>query len=119
MEPNPQAMQQQIAQAQEQQQKKAEMEEGINSMLQAIMAPAAKQRLATIKLTRPERAQKLEMLIIQSMKAGKLQGKVNDEMLVDLIEQLDASESKEVKVEIKHRECIDSDEEELDIDAMF
>jgi len=48
-------------------------------MLQAVMSPDAKQRLSNIKLTKPERAAKLEMLIIQSMNSGKLQGKINDD----------------------------------------
>ena len=53
------------------------------------------------------------------MQAGKLQGKLTDKMLVELIEQLDAKKKASVEVEIKRKDLLDSDEEEMDLDAMF
>jgi programmed cell death protein 5 len=112
-------MQAQMQQAQQQAAQKAEMEEAKAAMLHSILAPDARERLSNIKLAKPARGEKLEMLIIQSMQAGKFTGKVSDAMLVDLVEQVTKQESEGLKVEIRHKECVDSDEEELDIDAMF
>lgn len=40
-------------------------------------------------------------------------------MLVDLVEQLAAKESKEVSITIKHKKMEDSDSDSPDLDAMF
>jgi ParB-like chromosome segregation protein Spo0J len=58
------------------------------------------------------------MIILQNYQKGLFQGKVSDEMLVDLVEQV-AQQDSGLKVEIKHKELVDSDEEEMDLDAMF
>ena len=75
--------------------------------------------VANIKLTKPAKATELEGIIIGNMQAGKLQGKLTDKMLVELIEQLDAKKKASVEVEIKRKDLLDSDEEEMDLDAMF
>ena len=75
--------------------------------------------VSNIKLTKPQKAAQLEGIILGNMQAGKLQGKLSDKMLVELIEQLDAKKSEHVEVEIRRKEVIDSDEEEMDLDAMF
>lgn len=113
------AMQAQMQQAQQKAAEKAEMDEAKAAMIHSMLAPDARERLSNIKLAKPERGEKLEMLIIQAVQAGKFQGKVTDAMLVDLVEQVTKKETDELKVEIKHKELVDSDEEELDIDAMF
>ncbi len=53
--------------------------------LRAALTPEARQRLANIKLVRPEFAEQLEMQLIQIAQTGKLQIPVTDSQLKELL----------------------------------
>ena len=91
-----QAQQQAIAQAQ-QQEAQAQFEAQKKQILGQIMTPEARQRLANLKLTKPEMVNQIEIQLIQSAQAGSLRGKVTDDQLKVLLRQI-AGQKREIKI---------------------
>lgn len=91
-----QAQQQAMAQAQ-QQEAQAQFEAQKKQILGQIMTPEARQRLANLKLTKPELVNQIELQLIQSAQAGSLRGKVTDEQLKVLLRQI-AGQKREIKI---------------------
>ena len=86
-----QAQQQQQEQLQQAQ---AEAEAKKQSLMRQILTPEARQRLANIKMVRPEFAQQLELQLIQVAQSGRVQLPISDEMLKRLLTQLMAQQTK-------------------------
>lgn len=82
-----QAQQQAMAQAQ-QQEAQAKFESQKKQMLAQIMTSEARNRLANLKLTKPDLVNQIELQLIQSAQAGSLRGKVTDEQLKVLLKNL-------------------------------
>ena len=91
-----QAQQQAIAQAQ-QQEAQAQFEAQKKQILAQIMTPEARNRLANLKLTKPELVNNIEIQLIQSAQAGSLRGKVTDEQIKVLLRQR-AGQKREIKI---------------------
>ncbi|MBQ2666240.1 DNA-binding protein [Methanobrevibacter sp.] len=91
-----QAQQQAMAQAQ-QQQAQAQFEAQKKQILGQIMTPEARQRLANLKLTKPELVNQIELQLIQSAQAGSLRGKVTDDQIKVLLRQI-AGQKREIKI---------------------
>ena len=91
-----QAQQQAMAQAQ-QQESQAQFEAQKKQILGQIMTPEARQRLANLKLTKPEMVNQIELQLIQSAQAGSLRGKVTDDQLKVLLRQI-AGQKREIKI---------------------
>jgi programmed cell death protein 5 len=91
-----QAQQQAMAQAQ-QQEAQAQFEAQKKQILGQIMTPEARQRLANLKLTKPEMVNQIEIQLIQSAQAGSLRGKVTDDQLKVLLKQI-AGQKREIKI---------------------
>lgn len=91
-----QAQQQAMAQAQ-QHEAQAQFEAQKKQILGQIMTPEARQRLANLKLTKPELVNQIELQLIQSAQAGSLRGKVTDEQLKVLLRQI-AGQKREIKI---------------------
>ena len=91
-----QVQQQAMAQAQ-QQEAQAQFEAQKKQILGQIMTPEARQRLANLKLTKPEMVGQIEIQLIQSAQAGSLRGKVTDEQLKVLLRQI-AGQKREIKI---------------------
>ena len=92
-----QAQQQQAAQMQQQQEAQAQLEAQKKQILGQIMTPEARNRLANLKLTKPELVNQIEIQLIQSAQAGSLRGKVTDEQLKVLLRQI-AGQKREIKI---------------------
>ena len=91
-----QAQQQQAVQQQMQQQEaQAQFEAQKKQILGQIMTPEARNRLANLKLTKPELVNQIQL--IQSAQAGSLRGKVTDEQLKVLLRQI-AGQKREIKI---------------------
>merc|ERR1711982_131193 len=110
---------QRLAQMQQKQQqnesKQQEAEEQMRVMLAQILTPGARERLARVKLVKPERASLVENHLIRSAQNGQLRGKVDESALRNLLTQVSTQESK-TKVTYKRRRVFDSDDEESDDD---
>ena len=91
------AQQQQAAQMQQQQEAQAQLEAQKKQILGQIMTPEARNRLANLKLTKPELVNQIELQLIQSAQAGSLRGKVTDEQLKVLLRQI-AGQKREIKI---------------------
>ena len=91
-----QAQQQAMAQVQ-QQEAQAQFEAQKKQILGQIMTPEARQRLANLKLTKPEMVNQIEIQLIQSAQAGSLRGKVTDDQIKVLLRQI-AGQKREIKI---------------------
>ena len=91
-----QAQQQQMAQMQ-QQEAQAQFEAQKKQILGQILTSEAHNRLANLKLTKPELVNNIEIQLIQSAQAGSLRGKVTDEQIKVLLRQI-AGQKREIKI---------------------
>ncbi len=94
-----QAQQQQAATQQQlqQQEAQAQFEAQKKQILGQILTPEARNRLANLRLTKPELVNQIEIQLIQSAQAGSLRGKVTDEQLKVLLRQI-AGQKREIKI---------------------
>ncbi len=67
------------------------------SIIRQILTPEARQRLANIRMVKPEFAEELEMQLIQLAQSGRLQTQITDEQLKKTLVQLQ-SQKKENKI---------------------
>lgn len=91
-----QMQQQQMAQMQ-QQEAQAQFEAQKKQILGQILTSEARNRLANLKLTKPELVNNIEIQLIQSAQAGSLRGKVTDEQIKVLLRQI-AGQKREIKI---------------------
>jgi programmed cell death protein 5 len=91
-----QAQQQQMAQMQ-QQEAQAKFEAQKKQILGQILTSEARNRLANLKLTKPELVNNIELQLIQSAQSGSLRGKVTDEQIKVLLKQI-AGQKREIKI---------------------
>uniref|UniRef100_A0A7S0RRG1 Programmed cell death protein 5 n=1 Tax=Pyramimonas obovata TaxID=1411642 RepID=A0A7S0RRG1_9CHLO len=92
---------QQQMQAQEEQ--KRAMEEQRAQMLQAFLQPAARERLTRISLVKPEKARKVEDMVLTMAQRGQLGGPVDEKQLIKWLEQISGGGEEKAKVTINHR----------------
>lgn len=78
-------------------------EEQRRTMLHAVMAPDARERLARIALVKPDKARNVENMILAAAQRGALQSKVTEDQLVGMLEQISEREAKATKITIQRR----------------
>ncbi|HJJ34038.1 hypothetical protein SDC9_18363 [bioreactor metagenome] len=81
-------MQQQQMAEQDQIQRQQQMQAQIQSVLMQVMEPEARERLNTIRLTKPEFASSVEQQIVSLAQSGRLRNKITDEQLRQLLTQI-------------------------------
>jgi programmed cell death protein 5 len=69
------------------------MEEIKNMLLRNVLTKKAKERLARVKLVKPDLAMQLELYLVQLYQTGKIRSKLTDEQLKTILESL-ASEKR-------------------------
>lgn len=89
----------------ERRQKQADM---VNSILSQILDQNARARLNSIALVKPEKAKRVEAMLIQMAQGGQISEKMNEARLVDLLEKISGSQTK-TKVKFERRRVMDSD----------
>jgi len=95
--------------------KKQQQEEARKEMLAQLLAPDAKERLSRISLVKPDKARRLEEMIIMMAKQGRLRGALDDNALKNMLEQISAGDeaapAKAAVVYDRRRYADDSDDE--------
>jgi programmed cell death protein 5 len=90
-------MQQQGSQQMQRAMQEQQVAEQIKVILGQILEPAARDRLANIRLASPEFARQIEMLLIQLYQGGQLPQKLSDENFKKILEKI-RSKKKETKI---------------------
>ncbi|KAI0637405.1 DNA-binding TFAR19-related protein [Trametes polyzona] len=76
-------------------QAKREVEEQMRrDLLATVLDNAARERLARIALVSPDRAQQIEAILLRMVQTGQLRGRVSEEQLIGLLDQIDGAQSK-------------------------
>ncbi len=81
-------MQQQQVAEQDQMQRQQQQQAQIQSVLMQAMEPEARERLNTIRLTKPDFASSVEQQIVSLAQSGRLRQKITDEQLRQLLTQI-------------------------------
>lgn len=83
--------------------KQARQMEMKNNILTTILDQKARARLNTIAQVKPERAQKVEMMLINMYQRRQIMGQVGEGELVKMLEEISKSEPKGAKVNFDRR----------------
>ncbi len=85
-------------QGQEQEEERREQEElARQSILRQILEPEARERLANLKLARPELAEAVENQLILLAQSGRIYNKISDEELKEILRRL-TSQKREIRI---------------------
>ena len=93
-------IQEQQAASQAQEEQKANLEAQKQSILRQILTEEARQRLANVKLVRPQVAEAVELRLIQIAQQGGVKEKINDEQLKEILRKIQG-QKRETKVDIR------------------
>jgi len=96
-------LQRQLEEEQRRKQLEAEMRARKEALLRSILTPEARQRLANIRLVKPELAEAAENLIIQLVQAGQLVPPVGDEQVKAILLRLDAQSRREFRIRFERK----------------
>ncbi|KAL3141399.1 hypothetical protein ABBQ32_004974 [Trebouxia sp. C0010 RCD-2024] len=96
-------------QQQQQQEQQQQAEERRQTMLNQVLQPAARERLARIALVKPDKAKGVENMVLQMAQRGQLNEKVTENRLIGLLEQVNEQSSTKTKVTIQRRRALDDD----------
>ncbi|GAA5976827.1 hypothetical protein JCM10908_005643 [Rhodotorula pacifica] len=73
-------------------QKQAQEDERRRTMMSQILSPEARERLSRIALVKPDRARAIEQLLARMAQSGQLRGRVSEDQLIDVLDQVEAME---------------------------
>lgn len=93
-------IQRQIAEAQRQEEIRKEVEAQKQAALRQILTPEARERLANLKMVKPNFAEQLEIQLIQLAQSGRVKLPITDEMLKKILLQLQGAK-RETKVKFR------------------
>ncbi|KAH8379473.1 hypothetical protein KR009_005145 [Drosophila setifemur] len=99
---------------QAQQEQMRAQEEMKHSILSQVLDQQARARLNTLKVSKPEKAQMFENMVIRMAQMGQVRGKLDDAQFVSILESVNA-QMPQAKSTVKYdrrRAAIDSDDDE-------
>ncbi|XP_041454539.1 programmed cell death protein 5-like [Lytechinus variegatus] len=82
-----------------------------NTMLAQLLDQSARARLNSIALVKPEKAKMVENMLINMARSGQVGGKINEEQLKGLLEQVSEKTGRSGKVKFDRRR-LDSDDDD-------
>mmetsp|Transcript_3115 Transcript_3115/g.4020 ORF Transcript_3115/g.4020 Transcript_3115/m.4020 type:complete len:115 (+) Transcript_3115:36-380(+) len=98
--------------------KRVEQEEQKKTILKQMLTTEALERLGRVKLVRQEKAQVLEMKLIQMALKGELQKQVTEDQLIFMLEK-STNEQANKKITYKRRGVVDDDDDDDNDDDLF
>jgi len=75
-----------------QEQQVSEAQSKKEALLRQILTPEARQRLTNVKMVKPQFADQIEAQLIQLAASGRLKGRVDDDQLKTLLQQIQGRE---------------------------
>ena len=115
--PNQEQVAKQLQQQQAAAEQKAMVQEQRAAMMQQVLENDARVRLANIAAVKPQKAEQLQNIIIGNMQRGTIQGKINEQQLIELLEQFSQKENSGEEAVTFKRKAFDSDDD-LDLDNL-
>ncbi|USS40675.1 DNA-binding protein [Thermococcus aggregans] len=95
-------LQKRLAEQQKEEEERArqemELEAQLDAIMKQILTPEARERLARVKLVRPELARQVELILVQLYQAGQITERITDEKLKRILAQIDARTRREFRI---------------------
>ncbi|GAA6031828.1 hypothetical protein JCM8097_002010 [Rhodosporidiobolus ruineniae] len=73
-------------------QQMAQEDERRRAAMSQILSTEARERLSRIALVKPDRARTIEQLLMRMAQSGQLRGRVSEDQLIDVLDQVEAME---------------------------
>jgi len=109
------SLQPQAGQPNAEEQARKEAEENMRrEMMATVLDTAARERLSRIALVSPERSRQIEGILVRMAQSGQLRGKVSEQQLIELLEQMEEAQNKTstTKTTIKYQRRRDIDDDD-------
>lgn len=90
------------ANAEQQEEMRRQQQDMKHSMLSQLLSQQARARLNTLALTKPEKAQQVENMIIQMARSGQIMDKLSEEQLISLLEKISEKTQKKTVVNVRN-----------------
>lgn len=72
-------------------------------VLRRVLTPEARERLANIKLVKPELAKSLEDYLVSLTLSGRLNKVIDDEELKEILRQIDERSRRDVRITVRRK----------------
>ncbi|OYT52941.1 MAG: hypothetical protein B6U72_07160 [Candidatus Altiarchaeales archaeon ex4484_2] len=89
--------QNQMQEQQKHEQQEAQINALIKRVITQILTPNARERLANIRLARPQQAREIELVLIQLYQQGKMREQLSDQEFKELLSNL-SKRKKDIKI---------------------
>jgi len=96
-----------MEQMQQKKEQEAAAEEQRAQILKAILSPEARERLGNIGMVKPDKARKIQDMLIMQAQRGQLGGVVDEDTLVQMLEKINAQFEEKSKVSFTRRRMDD------------
>ncbi len=73
------------------------------AILRVILTPKARERLANVKLVRPELARAVEDYLISMYSSGQVERVIDDDALRDILAAVDSKTRRELRITVKRK----------------
>jgi len=93
----------QLEEEERRRQLEAEMRARKEAILRSILTPEARQRLANLRLVKPELAEAAENVLIQLVQAGQLAPPITDEQVKAILLRLDQQSRRDYKIRFERK----------------
>ncbi|XP_068081306.1 programmed cell death protein 5 [Anabrus simplex] len=94
--------------------RKREQDEFKNSILTQVLSQAARARLNTLMVGKPEKGQLVENMLLQMARTGQIMGKLGENELISILEKVSEQMQKKTTVRFdRRRAALDDSDEDL------